>query len=146
MSVLLSTALPRACSGDMYAAVPRITPACVRPPVAVGNAVGLSCAMGYPVAAARSLPAASSGRLSALARPKSSTLTLPSGVSFTFAGFRSRCTIPFSCAASSASAIWRAIARASSTGIGPAAIRSPSVPPSTSSSTSASRLPDFSSP
>ena len=33
-----------------------------------------------------------------------------------FCGFRSRCTIPFSCAASSASAICRAIARLSSSG------------------------------
>jgi hypothetical protein len=55
---------------------------------------------------------------SAFARPKSSTLTLPSGVILTFAGFRSRCTIPFSCAASRASAIWRAIARSSSTATG----------------------------
>ena len=47
----------------------------------------------------------------ALARPKSSTFTLPSGVSFTFAGLRSRWTMPFSCAASSASAICRAIGR-----------------------------------
>jgi hypothetical protein len=41
----------------------------------------------------------------ALARPKSSTLTVPSRVTLTFAGFRSRWTIPPSCAASSASAI-----------------------------------------
>ena len=40
------------------------------------------------------------------ASPKSSTFTMSSGVIFTFAGLRSRCTIPFSCAASSASAIW----------------------------------------
>ena len=48
-------------------------------------------------------------RSSALARPKSSTFTLPSGVSLTFAGLRSRWTMPFSCASSSASAICRAI-------------------------------------
>ncbi len=45
----------------------------------------------------------------ALARPKSRTLTLPSGVILMFAGFRSRCTIPLSCAASSASASCRAM-------------------------------------
>ena len=61
--------------------------------------------------------------LSAFASPKSSTLTDPSGVRFTLAGFRSRWTMPFSCAASSASAIWRAISSASSTGTGPCAIR-----------------------
>ena len=42
---------------------------------------------------------------SALARPKSSTFTRPSGVTLTLAGFRSRWTMPFSCAYSSASAI-----------------------------------------
>src|SRR5215472_2971566 len=36
----------------------------------------------------------------ALANPKSSTFTTPSGVILTLAGFRSRCTLPFSCAAS----------------------------------------------
>ena len=44
----------------------------------------------------------------AFANPKSSTLTLPSGVTLTFAGLRSRWMMPFSCAASSASAICRA--------------------------------------
>jgi len=52
----------------------------------------------------------------ALANPKSSTLTFSSGVIFTFAGLRSRWTTAFSCAASSASVIWRAMARAASTG------------------------------
>ena len=32
----------------------------------------------------------------ALARPKSRTFTFPSGVTFTFAGLRSRWTMPFS--------------------------------------------------
>ena len=54
-----------------------------------------------------------------------------------FAGFRSRWMIPCSCAASSASAICCAIGSASSSGIGPRAIRSASVSPSTSSRTSA---------
>ena len=55
----------------------------------------------------------------ALARPKSSTFTVPSGRSLMFVGLRSRWMIPCSCAASSASAICRAIGSASSTGIGP---------------------------
>ena len=55
----------------------------------------------------------------ALASPKSSTLTRPSGRTFTLAGLRSRWMIPCSCAASSASAICRAIGSASSIGIGP---------------------------
>ena len=45
--------------------------------------------------------------------PKSSSLTTPSGVTLTLPGLRSRWVIPFSCAASSASAIWRAMFRAS---------------------------------
>ncbi len=40
----------------------------------------------------------------AFARPKSSAFTLPSGVILILAGFRSRWTMPFSCAASTASA------------------------------------------
>ena len=51
----------------------------------------------------------------AFARPKSSTFTTPSGVILMFAGFRSRWMIPFSWAASSASAICRAMASASRT-------------------------------
>ena len=69
---------------------------------------------------ARSAADAAPGGSIALARPKSRTLTLPSGVTLTFAGLRSRWTIPFSCAASRASAICRAMARASSSGSGPA--------------------------
>ena len=38
-----------------------------------------------------------------LASPKSSTLSRPSGVSITFSGFRSRCRIPWRCAAATAS-------------------------------------------
>ena len=69
----------------------------------------------------------------ALASPKSSTLTLPSGVTLTFAGLRSRWTMPFSCASPSASAICLAKARASSTGIGPRFSRSARSSPGTSS-------------
>ena len=53
------------------------------------------------------------------ASPKSSTLTSPPGVIFTLAGFKSRWTMPFSCAASSAAAICPAMRRASSNGSGP---------------------------
>ena len=49
----------------------------------------------------------------AFARPKSSTLTVPSGRTLMFAGFRSRWTMPCSCAASSASAICFAMSNAS---------------------------------
>ena len=59
----------------------------------------------------------------AFANPKSSTFTVPSVRTLTFAGFRSRWMIPCSCAASSASAICFAIGNASSTGIGPATMR-----------------------
>ena len=69
----------------------------------------------------------------ALARPKSSTFTSPSAESLTFAGLRSRWTMPFSWAASSASAIRRAIAIASSTGSRPRRRRSARSSPSTSS-------------
>ena len=55
----------------------------------------------------------------AFANPKSSTFTLPSGVTLILAGFRSRWITPFSWAASRASAICRASFRDSSTGIGP---------------------------
>ena len=69
-----STALPSACSGDMYAKVPTILPSWVTE--AVGSWVGVSS----PVAAGSA----------SLARPKSSTLGRPSGVTMTLAGFRSR--------------------------------------------------------
>ena len=69
-----------------------------------------------------------------------------SGVILMLAGFRSRWTIPFSCAASSASAIWHATGSASDTASGPHAIRSASVGPSTSSMTSARLLANGSRP
>ena len=52
-------------------------------------------------------------RRPALARPKSSTLTTPAGVTLMFAGLRSRWTMPLSCAAARASAICRAVSRTS---------------------------------
>ncbi len=74
MSVRLSMGRPRACSGLMYAAVPRIVPARVAAMLNVGECAG-------------SPPEDSSAR--ALASPKSSTLTLPSGVILMLAGFKS---------------------------------------------------------
>ena len=76
-SVRLSTGLPRACSGLMYAAVPKITPACVIAGVVMLGGCEPSRDMGDAVSIA-------------FARPKSSTFTVPSGRTFTFAGFRSR--------------------------------------------------------
>ena len=61
----------------------------------------------------------------------------PSPVSLMLAGLRSQWMMPFSCAASSASAIWRAMSSATSSGSGPLARRSASVGPSTSSITMA---------
>ena len=46
------------------------------------------------------------------ARPKSVRRTLPSPSSMTLAGFRSRCSTPFSCAAASPAVTWRAMSRA----------------------------------
>jgi hypothetical protein len=74
MSARLSTALPRACSGLIYAALPRTTPARVPTAVTVG-AFTESVPPGVP---------------STFASPKSSTFTVPSGRTLMFAGFRSR--------------------------------------------------------
>jgi hypothetical protein len=71
MSVRASTCWPRACSGDMYAAVPTTVPASVLTPIWVVSA-----------------PPPTTG--ASLARPKSSTLTTPSGRSMTFSGLMSR--------------------------------------------------------
>jgi hypothetical protein len=53
------------------------------------------------------------------ANPKSRTSTTPAGVTFTFAGFKSRWTMPRSCAASSADATDPTMCNTSSTGSGP---------------------------
>jgi hypothetical protein len=74
-SVRLSTRCPRACSGNMYAAVPRIVPAILEWIVSVGELAG----SGGGVSVVR-----------ALARPKSKTFSRPSGVILIFSGFRSR--------------------------------------------------------
>ncbi len=81
-SALLSTGLPRACSGDMYAAVPRITPAAVARAVSVGE-----CEISGDDTFSFS---------NAFASPKSRSLTRPSSETTTFAGLRSRWTMPLS--------------------------------------------------
>ena len=96
----------------MYPGVPTMSPACVPTVVPAGVSAG------------------SAKGVVAFATPKSSTLTRPSGVSLMLAGFRSRWTIPCSCAARIASATWQAQSRAVATSSGP---RSGS--PSTNSST-----------
>ena len=132
MSARLSTGRPAACSGLMYAAVPRIIPACVIAGVVI---------VGDCDTARRPLPTPGS---IAFASPKSSTFTVPSARTLMFAGLRSRWMMPCSCAASSASAICFAIGSASSSGIAPRAIRCDRSSPSTSSITSA-RTPPLSS-
>jgi hypothetical protein len=66
------------------------------------------------------LPAASG--VTALASPKSSILTVPSPRRMTLAGFRSRWTMPSSCADSSAAAICQRTSIASAIGSAPRAI------------------------
>ncbi len=121
MSARRSTGRPFACSGGMYAAVPMMTPACVARFGSVGEL---------------RMSELTTGPSSALARPKSSSLTVPSALTFMFAGFTSRWTMPRSCAYSRASQICFAMGSASSAGIGPARRQSASVRPSTSSITS----------
>ena len=76
-SARLSTGLPAACSGLMYAAVPRMMPV---PVMCAGLVIVGECD--------------TSGRLAAgsiaFASPKSSTFTVPSGRTLMFAGFKSR--------------------------------------------------------
>jgi hypothetical protein len=76
-SVRRSTGRPAACSGLMYAAVPRITPAAV---ICAGEVIVGDVAP----------PADETTESIAFARPKSRTFTSPSGRSLMFAGFRSR--------------------------------------------------------
>ena len=68
-----------------------------------------------------------------LARPKSRILTRPSFVTKTFSGFRSRWTMPFSCAAASPWAIWIAYSIALRGENRPLASSERSVSPSSSS-------------
>ena len=89
MSERASTFFPSACSGDRYATVPGIVPYSVR-----GSTVSV---VADPSGARRSL---------SLASPKSSTFTNPVSVIITWAGFKSRWTIPDAWAGATASAIW----------------------------------------
>ena len=81
MSARLSAGRPLACSGDMYAAVPRIMPICVARLVSVGEFDGDIS----PCAPSPSVPPAM-----AFASPKSRTLAVPSARILMLAGFRSR--------------------------------------------------------
>ncbi len=99
MSLRASTFPPVACSGDMYPAVPATTP-------------GWLSASGALAVVSES-PGSSVSSATRFARPKSSTLTTPSRVTITFAGLRSRWTMPRACAAASASAIGTATRSAS---------------------------------
>ena len=81
MSVRLSAGLPRACSGLMYAAVPRMTPRCV-----TAGDVNVGEFSRAPAAN----PAADVTGSSAFASPKSNTFTVPSLRTMMFAGLRSR--------------------------------------------------------
>jgi hypothetical protein len=76
MSLRRSTGLPAACSGDMYAAVPRMMPASV----ACNDSVGETIAFALDSLAGSS----------AFASPKSSTFTTPSGRTLMLVGFKSR--------------------------------------------------------
>jgi hypothetical protein len=90
MSARLSTVFPRACSA-MYPAVPRIIPTCVAP-----WSTGLA---GSPDTGPEACATA--------ANPVEH-LDYPRRRDHDVRGLQSRCTMPFSCAASSASAICRA--------------------------------------
>ena len=81
MSARLSTGFPRACSGLMYAAVPRNmpTPVIIAGDVIVGDCDNPGIEPALLVSGAMSF-----------ASPKSSTFTVPSLRTFMFAGFRSR--------------------------------------------------------
>jgi hypothetical protein len=78
MSLRLSTARPLACSGLMYAAVPRIIPT----PVIMAGVVSVG-----DIDALDDEPAAGS---ITFARPKSNIFTVPSARTLMFAGLRSR--------------------------------------------------------
>ena len=81
---------------------------------------------------------------SSLARPKSRIFGTPSSVTATFAGLRSRWTIPAACARASASAIGIASRSASLSGIPPFGMSLSRLLPGTSSITMKSASPSFS--
>ncbi len=115
-SLRASTALPAACSGDMYAGVPSTCPSVVT--CACVSAVATDDASTSPTS---------------LARPKSRIFTSQSSVTMTLPGLRSRCTRPRSCAFASPRAIPRATLSASSIAIAPRSSTACRVSPSTSS-------------
>ena len=92
-------ARPTACSGAMYAGVPMNACDCVRSVVP------------------------------RFASPKSATFGSPSAVRSTFAGFRSRWTMPSACAAATPRAIFSTSTAASRSGMGPPTSRRSSEPP-----------------
>jgi hypothetical protein len=77
MSARRSRACPFACSGAMYAAVPMIMPTWVPRTISVGEFARFTT------------PPPPTGSI-ALASPKSSTFTVPSGRTLMLAGLRSR--------------------------------------------------------
>ena len=81
---------------------------------------------------------------SSLASPKSNTLTRPSSVTMTLLGFKSRCTMPRSCAADNASASGTPISKNCGSGRPPGTMRVSRLWPSTSSM-AINRLPSASS-
>ena len=110
MSVRASASSPSICSGAMYWNVPRIVPCTVR---FAGDVGGIDCAV-----------AATTGT-ALFASPKSSSFA-PASVSMTFAGLRSRCTMPERCAVSSALANLDRAAQRAAGGSGRAGSRSAS--------------------
>src|ERR1035437_1592267 len=118
MSLRASTFLPCACSGDMYATVPRIEPSMVSgaPPMVCVSSVSSVATLIF-------------------ARPKSRIFTSPESVTITLPGLRSRWTIPAACAARNASAIWVLYCSVLATPTPPGGIKSASVFPDTSSIT-----------
>ena len=105
----------------MYDTVPIVVPALVS---SFGcTAVGASECSAPPAGRARSI----------FARPKSRIFAWPRAFTKMLAGLRSRCTMPFEWADSSASATWIPSSSSGATSKGPFRIRSASVSPSSSS-------------
>ena len=96
MSLRGSASSPRTCSGAMYCGVPAITPRRVDPAC---SAAGIPDSDSRDVGWNRASPKSSSFDCGSPSRPELSF------TSMMLAGFRSLCTMPSACAASSASAI-----------------------------------------
>jgi hypothetical protein len=125
MSARASASAPSICSGAMYWKVPTMVPCAVSGCAWVGSAVMESTA---------SAPRRS------FARPKSSSFAPPL-VRMMFPGLRSRCTTPWRCALSRASATAMAMRSSSGVGIDPRSRRAASVSPSRYSMTRKSTDP-----